>query len=591
MLQYADTAERRTRYEQLRDALWTERAGGGFDADWKELGDWTMPRRTRFFTNDRNRGGRRNQNIINSTARFSARTLSSGLHAGLTSPARPWMKLTTPDPQLAKFKPVQEWLHLVSEMMLTVFATSNLYNVLPLVYLDMGVFATGGMAMVPDKRDLFRCYSYPLGSYALGLDERSKVSTFVRDYDLTVEQVIEQFGLQPNGRDIDWTNISTATKTLWDAGTRYAPVTVTWIVKKNELARPDRLESKYLPFTSCHFERGSEEKKFLRESGFRTFPCMTPRWDTTGEDSYGTDSPGMIALGDVKQLQIMERRKGQAIAKAVDPPLVGPSSLRMQKTSLLPGDITYQDVRDGMQGLKPIQEMRLDGLQFLTQDSDRVTYRIQRAFFEDLFLMLAREGEQGGSPITAREVDERHEEKLLALGPVLERTNDELLDPIIDRAFQMMDTAGMIPPAPPELEGVELKAEYISILAQAQKLISVTGQDRFLQTTLGLVSVYPEVRNKVDINQAVDNYRDYLGVDPRIVRSNEQADALSAAQAKAQQAAADADNAMKAAKAARDASQAPVTGDSALARVVQSATSTNQIPPQATGTGPAAVPA
>lgn len=586
---YRDPVDRRNRYEQLRDALFSERSGGGFDAHWRELGDWTMPRRTRFWSGDRNRGDKRNQNIINSTARFSARTLSSGLHAGLTSPARPWMKLTTPDPKLAAFKPVKEWLHTVTEMMLTLFATSNVYNVLPLVYLDMGIFATASMSMVKDARDLFRCYSYPVGSYAIAQDERGKISTFVRDYDLTVEQLVEKFGVQANGRDIDWSHITLATKALWDQGMYQQPVTVTWVVKKNEMADPRRLGSKYLPFSSCHFEKGSEERIFLLESGYKTFPIMAPRWDITGEDSYGTDSPGMIALGDVKQLQTMERRKGQAIAKSVDPPLVGPSSLRTQKTSLLPGDVTYQDVRDGMQGLKPIQEIRLEGLRFLSEDADRVTYRIQRAFFEDLFLMLAREGESRVQPITAREVDERHEEKLLALGPVLERTNDELLDPIVDRGYEMMEAAGMVPPPPPELQGVRLKVEYISILAQAQKLVGVTGQDRFLQTTLGLAEVYPEVRNKVNINKAVDNYADMLGVDPEMVNSDEQANAITAKQQQAQQAAADAENVQKVARAARDASQAPVTGDSALASMVNSA-NRGSIPPQATGSGPAAVP-
>lgn len=586
MPQYRDPGDRRDRYEKRRDALWSERASG-FDSHWRELGDWTMPRRTRFWAGDRNRGDKRNQNIINSTARFASRTLSSGLHAGLTSPARPWMKLTTPDPKLAEFKPVKEWLHSVTEKMLTMFSTSNLYNTLPLVYGDMGVFATAAMAIVPDDRDLFRCYSYPIGSFAMAHDDRGMVSTFTRDYDMTVEQIVETFGVKPNGRDIDWSGISLATKALWDSGDYQRPVTVTWMVTKNESANPKRLEAKYLPFASCHFERGSRDPVFLRESGFKTFPLQTPRWDITGEDSYGTDSPGMIALGDIKQLQIMEKRKGQAIAKAVDPPLRGPSSLRQQKTSLLPGDVTYVDVRDGQQGLAPIHEIRLEGLRFLIEDGGRVEYRIQRAFFEDLFLMLERSREQDGSAsITAREVEERHEEKLLALGPVLERTNDELLDPIVDRVFQMMNDAGMIPPAPPELEGVALKVEYISILSQAQKLIGVTGQDRFLQSSLGLAQVAPHILNKINFNRAIDNYGDFLGVDPRLIRTDEEADQMTAAQAQQQQAGEDAKNAALMAKATRDASQAPVTGDSALNSVV-SAAARGGIPPQATGSAPA----
>ena len=95
-----DTRDHLARLEALRSSLWSGRAS--FDSHWRELGDWMLPRRTRFWSADRNKGDKRNQNIIDSTARFAARTLQSGLHAGLTSPARPWFKLSTHDPALIR---------------------------------------------------------------------------------------------------------------------------------------------------------------------------------------------------------------------------------------------------------------------------------------------------------------------------------------------------------------------------------------------------------------------------------------------------------------------------------------------------------
>jgi hypothetical protein len=292
---------------------------------------------------------------------------------------------------------------------------------------------------------------------------------------------------------------------------------------------------------------------------------MAPRWEVTGEDSYGTNCPGMTALPDVKQLQMMQRRKAQAISKMVDPPLKGSPELRQQKTSLLAGDITY--VRDPGSGLAPIHEVRID-LSHLVEDMGQTQYRVQRAFYEDLFLMLANSDQtpdMSRQPITAREVEERHEEKLLALGPVLERTNDELLDPVIRRAFELMTAAGLIPPAPRELQGVSLKAEYISIMAQAQKIEGVVAQDRFLQSVVPLAQVAPHVLNKIDFNRTVDNYGTMLGVDPRMLRTDEEADAMTQAQAQAQAAAADAENAAKLGTAVKAASQAKLqNGSSAL---------------------------
>jgi hypothetical protein len=130
--------------------------------------------------------------------------------------------------------------------------------------------------------------------------------------------------VQEDGRTIDWSNISKAIKDAWDKGNYEDAVRITWIVQPNDYADRDKLAAKYLPWASCYFETEASQPVFLKESGFRTFPLMVPRWDITGEDSYGTDSPGMTALGDIKQLQIEQRRKGQLLHKAVDPPAVRP---------------------------------------------------------------------------------------------------------------------------------------------------------------------------------------------------------------------------------------------------------------------------
>lgn len=564
-----DAASRRTRYDALKKSLWSDR--GSFESHWQEIASFMLPRRIRFQASDRNRGDKRNQNIINSTARYSIRTLASGLHAGLTSPARPWMKLTTPDPKLAAFGPVKAWLHEVTRRMLDLFLQSNLYNVLPIVYGDIGVFGTGAMAILEDSKELFRAYQYPIGSYALGLDARGLACSFVREYELTVRQVVEDFGVQTGYRDIDWTHISPTVKNLWENGQYESSVPCVWTVTPNEQADDSRVGSKYLPWSSCHYEAGSNQdgtKGFLRESGFRTFPILAPRWDVTGEDTYGTDCPGMTALGDVKQLQIEERNKGKAIAKMIDPPLVGPANLRTQKTSLLPGDVTYINEMDGTKGLHSIHEVNID-LNDLRMDIGEVQYRIQRAFYEDLFLMLARSDERGGlERPTAREVDERHEEKLLALGPVLERTNDELLDPLIDRVFGLMEAHGLVPDPPDELDGVRLKVEYVSILAQAQKLVGIVGQDRFFASVIPLAQADPGVLDKLDLLQGVDNYADMLGVDPRIVRSTEEAQQRAQQRAQAQQMAEAAQQADVMASATQKMGATPMNGDTALNRVL-----------------------
>lgn len=549
------------RLEDIRTSLMNERSS--FDTTWRDLGDYFAPRRTRFHSMDRNRGDRRDQLIIDSSPRFAARTLASGMHAGLTSPARPWMKLTVPDPDLAKFPAVKSWLDHVTRLMLSVFTRSNLYNCLPIGYGDMGIFGTAAMGAMADEEDVLRCYSYPIGSFAVGMDERGMPSTFVRDLMMTVEQIVEKFALLPGGKEIDRDILSEAVKNAWDRGDYQAQFEVTWIVSPNREYDPGlklKREAAH-KFKSCYYERGSsssklnmDAQKLLAERGFDTFPVLIPRWDVTGEDTYGTDCPGLVALGDNRQLQMMQKRKGQAVEKMVKPPMTGPESLRTQKTSLLPGDITYLDVREGQQGLRPVHEVKPD-VDKLLLDIQATQYRIQRAFYEDLFLMLA--STPSTTPITAREVEERHEEKLLALGPVLERTNDELLDPLIDRTFAIMSDKRMLPPPPEELVNMKLRVEYISLMAQAQRLVGVAGADRFLQSVIGVAPVFPEVTMKIRIEKFVDEYAEMLGVTPDGIVPDEEYQEAKAAQQEAAAAAQQSAIAAEQAKAAQALGNTP----------------------------------
>ncbi len=567
---------KRQRLELLRSQLEQDRAT--FIPTWRDLGDYILPRRPRFFVSDANKGDRRNQKIIDSTATLAARTLRSGMMSGVTSPARPWFRLTTPDPGLAEFGPVKDWLYTVEQRMSTAFLRSNLYNVLPIIYGDIGVFATGAMFIEEDLETGIRCYPFPVGSYMISNNNRLKVDVFFRDFRMTVRQLVAQFGqVDEKGRP-NWESFSDHVKRAWDRGEYETWIDVCHVIKPNDEYNPKMLLAKHKKYSSCYFERGSsgisgsylaggDGNRYLRESGYDYFPVLCPRWEVTGEDVYGTSCPGLDALGDIKQLQLGEKREMQAIEKMINPPMVGPTSLKNQKASILPADITYTDIREGQQGFRPAHEINpriseLEGKQAQVRD------RVRRAFYEDLFLMLANTNRR---EITAREIDERHEEKLLALGPVLEQLNQDLLDPLIDNGFDMLMKQDNLPPPPEELQGIGLKVEYISIMAQAQKLIGIAGIERFAGFVGQVGAAAPSALDKVDTDQLIDVYSDMTSIPPGIVRTDEAVEALRAQRAKA----ADAQNRMQmmqqGAGAARDLSQTDMEGDNALTRLIDQA--------------------
>lgn len=550
---------KRNELDIMRGELEAERSS--FLTHWRDISDFMLPRRSRFYTTDVNKGDRRNQKIIDSTATMSLRTLRSGMMGGVTSPARPWFRLTTNDQALAEYKPVQEWLYTVTQIMSNSFLRSNLYNSLPILYGDMGGFGTAAMLIEEDADDVLRTYPFPIGSYMIANDEKLKVNVFFREFRLTVRQLVQKFGkIQENGKP-DWSVFSNYIKNLWDGGKYETWVEVCHVIRPNKNFNPTKLSSKYKKFESCYYERGyiggstdsnylsNEPERYLRESGYDLFPVIAPRWEVTGEDVYGTDCPGMTALGDVKQLQTEQKRKAQAIEKMVNPPMTGPTSLKNAKASILPGDITFTDEREGQKGFRPAHEIDFR-IKELMEDIQDVRRNIQRAFFEDLFLMLAQSDRR---EITAREIDERHEEKLLALGPVLEQLNQDALDPLIDISFHFHLKQGRLPPIPEELKGQDLKIEYISTMAQAQKLVGIGGLERFANfaATMIKLSGDPSVADKVNFDEMLDEHGTASGVPPKVIRSDEEVAAMRQQRqqaAEAQQKMAMAEQASKAAK-------------------------------------------
>jgi hypothetical protein len=579
--------------ELLRGQLELERAS--FISHWRDLCDYILPRRGRFYVTDVNKGDRRSRNILDSTATMAARTLAAGMMSGVTSPARPWFRLSIPDQTLAESEHVKAWLYEVENRMHTVFGKSNLYDKLQVVYSDLGVFGTAAMAVYEDPRDVIRCYDFPIGSYAIANDARLEVRTFLRVFRLSVQQVVEQWGEMENGVPNflrgQPTTLSLSVQELWKRGQLATWVDVVHVIQPNVSHDGSKIEAKYKKFEDIYYELGAtgqsradlETYGLLQHSGFDEFPVLCPRWEVNSEDVYATNCPGMTALGDIRSLQVRTKRTDMAVEKMINPPMKGPSALRNAKASLLPGDITYIDERDGQKGFTPVHEINF-GAAFgpIEQGSQQTRLRIQRAMFEDLFLMLSQSDRR---EITAREIDERHEEKLLALGPVLERLNSDMLDPLIERTFNIMSRKGLIPEAPEELQGQTIQVDYVSVMAAAQKMVGLSSLERFAGFAGQVAQFSPSVLDNIDTDALIEEYGEATGVPPKIILPSDQVAAARQQRQQQQQTQQAAENAPGIAGAVKDLASAPTTGDNALAALLGKAQARQTL--NATATPPA----
>jgi Bacteriophage head to tail connecting protein len=562
----------RTAYLRRWSALKRDRAS--WIDHWRDLSAFIRPRNSRFTLSETNRGTKRNDSIINSAASVAARTLASGMMAGITSPARPWFRLTTGDPDLRDVGSVRSWLHVVEERMRTQIARSNIYTCLPVVYDEIGIYGTSVFWVDEDVKDVIRGYVLPVGTYALQNDSRQQVDTIYRDVQFSVGQVVQRFGL-----DVCSTRVKAAHKNrqLED------PVKVIQVIEPNLDMVMSRCDCKGMKWASTWFElEASEgETNFLGRRGYNEFPAMCPRWFQMGNDVYGSNSPGMEALGDSKQVQFLERRKAQIVDYMIKPPLQSPAALRATRALTMPGDVNYVDSSSPANSIRPILEIPPASVQVVEASIRETEKRIDEYFYADLFLMLSQSDRR---EITAREVDERHEEKMLQLGPVLERLHSELLDPLIDRVFYAMLRRGMFPPPPEELASAPLDVEYVSILAQAQKLLATSGIERLASFVGNMANADPGVMQKLDSDKVVEEYAQLLGVKPDLVRGEDEMKQIRAQQAQAQQAQQAVQNGQGMSQAAANLGKADLNGDNALSRLLSS------LGPQGSAVAPPGVP-
>lgn len=545
---------KRTQLMTRWSALKNERSE--WEAHWKELSAHFLPRSGRFQVSDRNDGSKRWNRIYDNTGTRALRVLAAGMMSGMTSPARPWFRLATPDTELNEHASVKRWLHEVTNRMRDVFARSNTYRSLSTVYEELGLFGTGASIIVSDYDRVIRHHTLTAGEYALATDNRRDVVTLYREWDMTVSQIVREFGLD---------NCSMTVKNLYNNGGKGldTPVTLVHAIEPRYDRDLSKLDNQNMAWASVYFEQGADNDQILRETGFESFPAIAPRWATIGNDIYGY-SPAMETLGDVKQLQHEQLRKAEGIDYMTKPPLQMPTQLMNQPHSRHPGGVVYADSPQGGAGIRPLWETQLN-LNYLLQDIQDVRERINSGFFADLFLMLMNDDRSG---ITAREVAERHEEKLLMLGPVLERLHNEMLDPLIDITFSHMLSVGLIPEPPEELQGVDLKVEFVSTLAQAQRAVGVQSIDRLIGTVGAVAGLKPEVVDKLDGDQMIDAYAEMLGVDPSLILADDKVAIIREQRAQQQQQQQMMEQGQQAAEVAKSASDINLTEDNALSSVL-----------------------
>lgn len=487
--------------EQQRGSL--DKAYSEWEPHFRDLRDAILPSRGQFTVSGQRAAPGINKRIIDSTAARAHRTLRAGLMSGMTSPQRPWFILGLYDDELAAKPEVKQYLETVQKRMYTVLRGSNIYRTFDACYADVGLFGTFCGIIVGHPTKIIETKAFPMGSYRIGEGANGEVDMLHFDSRQSVKQVVDRFGFD---------NCSDYVKRAFEKGQLSDWVEISSAIIPREVRRPDSPLSKDMPVASYHWEK-KKNNKLLMESGFNMNPILGPRWEQVIGQTYSVSSPGMMAIGDAVQLQGQHREKALAVQMMVRPPMQAPAGFKSKHRGV-PGGVTTMDSQDLQKGgLRPTHQVQPD-ITALAHDIQETRIRIGEAFFEDLFMLTIQSDRR---QVTATEIAERHEEKLVVLGPVLEALT-HLLQQVVETTFHYMQEAAMLPPAPDGLDGAPLKIEYVSLLAQAQKMVGTAPIERMLGFAGSIAQVKPQALDLIDEDEAVREFADKIGAPVKMIR-------------------------------------------------------------------------
>lgn len=501
-------------------------------SDWeneaKDISDYLLPGRGvfAFFTKPRRRK-LSPVKVINPRAREALRVLTSGLQGGLTSPARPWFKLKFSDSRLSKVQPLKLWLEDCEKKLYSEFAKTNFYPAVHSFYTEFAGFGTGALFVTEGGEKTFSFHLLTFGEYVFALNADGYVDKFYRVLTYTPRQLKQKFG---DAIPADLARVVEKGEATQDT-TYYTVIHGVYPLDKPDNGRT--IKSVYFLLggmgNAAKNTTSSSAPAVLKEGLYYEFPVALSRWDVIGVDTYGV-GPGSEALPDIKRLQEMEKSFLMATHKDIDPPVNAPARMRGQLNTL-PGGRNYYV--NPAETINEVYRRRFD-YRGVGSAVDRVERRIERVFYNDVFLTASRD--PNASPLKATEVNVRDDEKMLRLGPVIERLHTEFLSPLIERCFNIMLRAGKFVQLPPQFAQMvsSYDIELVSPLAQAQKMLAARGVQNLLAFTANVAQFNPGVLDKIDTDAAIDEYADISGAPVTVVVPTEAANAVRQQRAQVQ---------------------------------------------------------
>ncbi len=464
---------------------------------WSEIAKYVMPRRAPGMNGTISTPSTINEaQLFDTTAIRANMTLANGQLAWMSPLESAWFAF---EPQKNQGDDARLWLSEATQTAREELAISNFYTAIHEAYLDRGAFGTCALYIEPGRRNLLNAQVWPVGSFVIDEDESGIVDTAIREVKLTARQAVQRFG---EG------NISEKVRKAYgDAKQAHNKFDFLHCIYPREDAERDKekLDDSNMPIASVYLEK--EGAHICRSSGFEEMPVMVSRyleWGSGMGALYGW-SPSFAALPEARQLNFLQKMMDALAEKMAFPPVLAPEELEGEIDANAMG-VTYFS-RELQSGNLPREWMTAGKYDVGLERVRERQQAIKDAFHVDLFQMFAQLDKQ----MTAREVAERSQEKLIQFSPTFARLTGELFNPGLERIFGILLRAGRLGEVPESMiqqvgENVGFvpvpKVQYSSRIALALRALPAIGYARTLERLLSLAQIAPSVLDNFNFDKA-----------------------------------------------------------------------------------------
>jgi hypothetical protein len=487
--------------------LWSKQ--GNFRVLWNQSAQFTMPAWDNFI-GEFAEGVNRNTRIFDSTGSIANARFSAAMEAMLTPRSQIWHKLKAADENLNDNPEVQKYLDRVNKILFAAryHPEANFASQTDECYLSLGAFGNNLLFIDEMAGRCLRYRSVPLSELCWALNHQGQIDTVYRKFKYTAKQAIDMWG----------DKVPEAVKNLYHR-TPYEEAEFLHVIKPNSDFTPMAYGDRGKKYESWYIHLGS--KSVIERGSYRTFPCAVGRYRVAPRENYGR-GPAIDCFPDIRTANEMVKtalRQGQL---AINPPMLLAEESVLSNFNQRPGANNYGMLTsDGKVLAQPLKsEANFEVGEKMLEDTRSV---IRDTFLNTLFQILVQ-----NPNMTATEALLRAQEKGELIAPAMGRQQSEFLGPLIHREIDCLSAAGQIPPPPMALlrSGKGLQIEYTSPLARALRAEEGTAIMNTVQDLGVMAQIDPSVRQIMDLHEAFREMANIRGCPAKIMRSEEEVDAL-----------------------------------------------------------------